>query len=357
MKKKEPASINESIQSMGGIARAESLTAEERKDIARKAAQTRWSPDIPKATHEGIVRIGAASLSCAVVEGPQGPQRLLTQSDFMRVLGRARQAKGRQYYDADVNLPAFLTAKNLKPFISKDLEVTSSQIEFRTTKGARAFGYAATLLPKVCGVFMDADDAGALTQHQKHIGQAAKILIRALAGVAMDALVDEATGYQEIRDRLALQEILDQYIGHELAKWVKRFPDEFYREIFRLKGWTYDPKSTKRPLQMARITCDLVFDRIGPGLTAELKERRQEIFEKTSKKTGKLHQVMTPDVGHPALQHHLSGTIFLAKAFADGQYDDFHHAMDRVAQKHNRTLLLPFPDGSISHANGFQRPS
>ena len=32
--------------------------------------------------------------------------------------------------NADVNMPAFLTAKNLKPFISKELEVTSSQIEF-----------------------------------------------------------------------------------------------------------------------------------------------------------------------------------------------------------------------------------
>jgi len=56
----------------------------------------------------------------------------LTQSGFMVALGRARQAKGRQYYDADVNLPAFLTAKNLKPFIPADLHVTSSQIEFKT---------------------------------------------------------------------------------------------------------------------------------------------------------------------------------------------------------------------------------
>jgi len=53
-------------------------------------------------------------------------RRVLTQSGFMKAIGRARQAKGRQYYDGDVNLPAFLTAKNLKPFISKELEVTSN---------------------------------------------------------------------------------------------------------------------------------------------------------------------------------------------------------------------------------------
>ena len=43
----------------------------------------------------------------------------------MLALGRALQAKGREYYKGDVNLPAFLIANNLKPFISYDLEVTS----------------------------------------------------------------------------------------------------------------------------------------------------------------------------------------------------------------------------------------
>lgn len=67
-------------------------------------------------------------LHCAVLEDGR---RLLTQSDFMIALGRARQAKGRDYYDGDVNLPAFLTAKNLKPFIDSDLTVTSSLVFWR----------------------------------------------------------------------------------------------------------------------------------------------------------------------------------------------------------------------------------
>jgi hypothetical protein len=87
----------------------------------------------------------------------------------MRALGRARQAKGREYYDGDVNLPAFLTAKNLKPFIDSDLYVTSSQIIFRRLNGGRAFGYPAEMLPKVCEVFLKARDANALTKGQEHI--------------------------------------------------------------------------------------------------------------------------------------------------------------------------------------------
>lgn len=75
--------------------------------------------------------------------------RVLTQSGVMLALGRARQAKGRQYYDGDVNLPAFLTAKNLKPFIAEGLAVTSSQIEFLTLGGVRAFGYDAGHVERV----------------------------------------------------------------------------------------------------------------------------------------------------------------------------------------------------------------
>lgn len=115
-------------------------------------------------------------------------------SDFMVALGRARQAKGRAYYTGDVNLPAFLTAQNLKPFIDSELHVTSSQIEFKPIKGVRAFGYPAELLPKVCEVFLKARDAGVLAANQIHIAKQADVLMRGLAHVGIMALVDEATG-------------------------------------------------------------------------------------------------------------------------------------------------------------------
>lgn len=121
-----------------------------------------------------------------------------------------------------------------------------------------AIGWRAPLLPEVCKVFLSARDAGALLPSQIRTAQHCDILLRGMATVGIIALVDEATGFQYIRDRVALQEILDQYIGHELARWVRRFPKEFYEQIFRLKGWSYDPSSSKRPMLMAQITVDLV---------------------------------------------------------------------------------------------------
>ena len=328
----------------GGLARAQALSPEERQKIAKDAAKARWSNPsaLVRATHEGKLQIGNAVIACAVLEDGR---RLLTQSTFMRALGRARQAKGRQYYDGDVNLPAFLTAKNLKPFIPNELYVTSSQIEFRLTKGRRAYGYSADLLPMVCGVFVDAFKAGVLKDNQEHIADQAYLLMRSLAHTGIIALVDEATGYQKVRDREALQKILDRYIAKELAKWAKRFPDEFYVQMFRLKGWKHNPASSKRPMQMARVTLDLVYDRLGPGLSKELKARRNEIFETTGKR-GKLQQVLTREVGHPALQDHLSGLMFIGKGFADGEWEPFHRFVDRAMPPFNRTLPLPFPENS-----------
>lgn len=339
----EDAGMSDEItgKAKGGIARAEALTPEQRKDIAANAARARWDSSIPRATHEGVLKIGSIELPCAVLADGR---RVLTQSGFMRALGRARQAKGRQYYDGDVNMPAFLTAKSLKPFISKDLEVTSSQIEFRTVKGAKAYGYAAELLPSVCEVFLDAEEAGALASNQKHIAVQAKILIRGLARVGIAALVDEATGYQDVRDRQALQAILDQYLQKELAAWAKRFPDEFYQEMFRLKSWPMNPLKVKRPGVVGKYTNNIVYERLAPGILEEL-EKRNPKDEKGHRK-GKHHQLLTDDVGHPALAQHLYAVIGFMRA--SSEWEGFLRMLDLAYPKRHATLPLALPERPTS---------
>lgn len=295
------------------------------------------SEKILKATHEGTLHLGNIEIPCAVLENGQ---RVLTQSGFMKALGRARQAKGRQYYDGDVNMPAFLTAKNLKPFIPNELEVTSSQIEFKPLKGARAFGYAAEILPKVCDVFIDADDAGKLTHNQKHIGITAKIIMRGLAHVGVVALVDEATGYQEVRDKMALQAILDAYLKKELAAWAKRFPDEFYREMFRLRGWKWRGMSVNRPSVVGKYTNDLIYERLAPGILKELRERNPR--DEKGQRKNRHHQWLTEDVGHPALAQHLHAVIGFMRASAT--WDQFYRLMQRAFPKKGQTLELALGD-------------
>lgn len=292
---------------------------------------------IPKATHEGTLHIGDIAIPCAVLEDGR---RVLTQSGFMKALGRARQAKGRQYYDADVNMPAFLTAKNLKQFVSSDLAVTSTQIEFQRAGAGRAYGYPAEILPKVCDVFLDADDADALAPNQKHIAARAKILMRGLAHVGIVALVDEATGYQEVRDRKALQAILDAYLRKELAAWAKRFPDEFYQQMFRLKGWQWKGMSVNRPSVVGKYTNDLVYERLTPGILEELEHRNPK--DEKGKRANRHHQWLTEDVGHPALAQHLHAVIGFMRA--SSAWDQFYRLMQRAFPKKGNTIELPLSD-------------
>jgi len=315
--------MQETFQEMGGKARAKKLTKEERSAIAKNAAEQRWDKGkvIPKATHEGFLNLGGIELPCAVLENGK---RVLTQSGVMVALGRARQAKGRQYYDGDVNLPAFLTAKNLKPFIPEDLYVTSSQIEFRGLNGGKAFGYDALLLSKVCGVFLDAKAGNALVASQEHIAERALMLIRGFADVGIIALVDEATGFQYDRPRRDLEEYLSKFLAESLRRWVRTFPGDYFKHLCRLKG--VELRADMRlPQYFGHLTNDLIWKRIAPGLLRALKERKSE----RGSKSDKLHSWTSEDLGRPELLLHLGMVVGLMKIHTD--YDEFHSQLNKIA--------------------------
>jgi len=317
----------------GGYARAAALTPARRSEIAKAAGQAKGKDGLSKATHFGFLHIAGIEMPCANLNTGE---RVLTQSGFMKALGRARQAKGRQYYDGDVNLPAFLTAKNLKPFIGPELEVTSSQIEFRLN-GKKAFGYRAELLPKVCSVFINAHFAGALTAIQEHVAERARILYDGLAEVGIAALIDEATGYQEVRDRLALQKILDAYLRKEYAAWAKRFPDEFYYGIFRLHGWQWKGMKVNRPQIVAHYTTDIVYNRLAPGITEEL-QRLNPV--ENGRRRAKHHQWLTEDIGCPALVQHLVSVITLMRVAQS--WSHFMAMLEIAHPKKGDTQLFDF---------------
>src|SRR5215467_8975128 len=116
----------------------------------------------------------------------------------------------------------------------------------------------------------DADRYGKLGPRQKTIAEKADLIIRTLAHIGIIALIDEATGYQEVRDRQALQEILDKYLRKEFAAWAKCFPEEFYKQIFRLRQWQWRGMKVNRPQIVAYYTKDLIYARLAPGILTEL---------------------------------------------------------------------------------------
>lgn len=107
-------------------------TKEERKEIARKAAQSRWDADIPIAEFQGDLNIGDKTISAVVL--PNG-KRLLTQGTFLKALGRSRSPKaGTGVLSTVDGLPFFLQAKQLKPFITNELMESTTPIFYRTSE-------------------------------------------------------------------------------------------------------------------------------------------------------------------------------------------------------------------------------
>jgi hypothetical protein len=323
----------------GGIARAESLSSEERSEIARKAAKARWSDDLSEAvcgSPDNPLRIGEIELECYVLEDGT---RVLTQAGFLEALGRHRKANVRRE-GGEEQLPAILQGKAINPFISPDVREKSRPIVFRPPSGGRASGYNAELLPAVCEIYLQARDAGVLPKNQEHVARQAEILVRGLARVGIIALVDEATGYQEVRAKNALAKILEAFVAKELQGWVQTFPDDFYSELFRLRGLDYPQFTVQRPRYFGHLTNDIVYKRLAPGVLNELK--RVTPRTDTGRRKHKYFQRLTSNVGYPKLREHLGSVVTLMKLSSD--YKDFEIKLDQIHPRVGDTIALPLDD-------------
>jgi hypothetical protein len=213
----------------GGVARAAALTPERRKEIAKMAVEARWNKNIPKATHAGVLRIGDAEIPCYVLEDGT---RVLSERGLLSSFGMKAGAR-----DTEEKLPRYLRGKNIVSFIDQELkDKLSKPLWFQYKNEPTRKGFPAALLPEICNVWLKARDSNALIRKQILAAQMADILMRGLAHVGIIALIDEVTGYQEYRAKDALTRILEEFIAKELQPYVPTFQDDYYREIFRLRG-------------------------------------------------------------------------------------------------------------------------
>lgn len=336
-------SIKDSAKAAGGIARAKKLSSQRRSEIAKKAADSRWTANLPESDFEGDFNIGDRVISAAVL---RDERRIITQASFLRALGRSRSPKaGTGVLSTVDEIPFFLSAKALTPFINSDLTASTKPVFYRTRSGGKGVGYEAGALRQVADVYLRFRDnclyeKGAVPVRYQRMIAAAEIIKNALADVGIAALVDEATGYQAVRNRFALQEVLDAVLAKELAAWAKRFPDEFYRQIFRLRGWEWRGRQINPPQVVGKYTNNFIYDRITPGLRKELENRMPKT--EAGNRKGKLHQLLSGDIGHPMLAQHVHMVTMFMKAA--GSWNEFITNLDKVAPRLGDTYELPLPD-------------
>lgn len=264
---------------------------------------------ILKATHRGYLVLGNTQIPCAVLENGA---RVISQTGLFLSFERPR--KGEKRLD---NLPSIIGAKNLLPYVDDELYEKSKTINYYHTNGKVASGYSAEIIPLICELYIKAYEDNILTVSQQKLYARSIVLVRALAKVGITALIDEATGYQNDRQAQELQELLKAYISEDLLKWQKRFPNKFYKEIFRLYGWTYDESSNKRPGWVGTFTRKYVYDLFPEEVIKEIEARNPAITKNhKSYRKNRHHQFLTTDIGLPQLDHYISkllGVMALSK--------------------------------------------
>ncbi len=288
-----------------------------------------------KATHEGKIIIGENELGVAVLEDGT---RVLTQSAVFKAFGRTK--RGRMKDDIRVpNMPAFIDANNVQPYINQDLKAVLNIITYISKNGNESTGYDANILPLMCKMYLDARQDKVLKTPQLPLARASEILLLGLSKIGITALVDEATGYQYEREKDALQIILKAYINEELLKWQKMFPDTFYFEIFRLNKWDYTVNGiNKRPGVIGKWTKELIYKQLPKGVLEELKSKTPK--SESGNYTARFFQSLTPDIGHPALTAQIYKVIGIMNI--SNTWDEFKNSFNRMVDRANGQVELNF---------------
>lgn len=286
-------------------------------------------PEVFEATHRGYLEIAGARVPCAVLKNSK---RVISQQSLFAAFDRPRKGEKRQE-----GLPSIIGAKNLLPYVTNELREKCKVLQYYHTNGRISAGHNAELIPLICDLYLDANKAepSVLVDSQMRIVERAEILLRSLAKVGIIGLIDEATGYQYDREKDELQQLLSKYIAEEFLPWTSRFPREYYREIFRLYDWEYDPLSLKRTPFIGRFTNDFVYNEMSPEVLKELRVKNSTIEK--GRRRRKHHQHFTEEIGVPHLERHLTKLVTVMQL--SDSIDDFKENFKRAFKKTNQLQL------------------
>jgi hypothetical protein len=241
-----------------------------------------------------------------------------------------------------------LRSQWIQPYLSDGLVKWLDDLEsdsIHSLSGLKAHNITpleASLFVDLCKAYVNAqrdglfkNKHGAIIQkweRQNLIADKLYILMSAFAKVGIIALIDEITGYQEDRERDEITKLLSIYLSEERLAWARMFPEEFYKQIYRLKGWPY-PNSTKRYRTVGKITNEIVYDKLPEGVLVELKKRNP-----TSSTTGRrkwtFHSFLSYDLGQPDLRNHLLQLVAIMKVSPNWRV--FERLLARAFPSHNK---------------------
>lgn len=290
-----------------------------------------------EATHKGILPIGGLQLDCYVLADGR---RVFHKRGMARALG-LKSDGGNAFMKT-------LSGKKLGSELDQELwGKIEDPILFKAVGSDPAHGYEASVLVDVCKAVDRAERNGKLTKAQEAMAQQARMIVNALAQVGIDALVDEATGYQTERSPDALRLLIQAYIEKEQREWEKEFPDDFYISLNKVYG--SDPYVSRsrgaivinKPQHFGNFTNKYVYGPLENGeVLKELQRLNPQVDAKGTRKQ-RFHQFLSEGFGLEKVREQRQEVLTMLKLSDD--IDEFKRLYEKRFGPMSAQLSM-FPD-------------
>ena len=173
----------------------------------------------PKAITTGVLSFGGVEIDCYNLDNGE---RVISQRAIVRALTGTSKPTGLGPYLGAIpqEHAGFLARAN-------------SEIEFVLPSGSTSIGRNAEWLIDLCNAYVDAALAGHLRKNQLHLAAKARTIVAACAKTGIAALIDEATGYQYVREHGILGDIFARALREQASPWKRTWEDATVDAICR----------------------------------------------------------------------------------------------------------------------------
>jgi len=261
---------------------------------------------MPKVAHKGTLELSGIPVNCYVLDNGE---RILSLRNAVKAISNKDNG----------NLDGYNPLIQKKKGAVQNQPVSSGNPLIHNEKGAVqnieflieetdtvATGISTDYFVSICEAYVKGLSERTLkTERQKEIAYRCAIILSGFARVGIISLVDEATGYQKVREETELRDKFSAFVSEHIRSWEKTFSDRLWTEFARLTRYQGNP-FTNRPSYWGRLVRDTIYMSLDAELYGVLKEKK-------GAGNSKLHQGLTEEIGVKVLTSHIDEIIGISK--------------------------------------------
>jgi hypothetical protein len=315
-------------------ARADSLPATRRSEIASKAAAARWGKTYKAISSGNFLADFGIDVECHVLDDPS-KTAVISQRGMGQAIGFSKRGS---------RLGVFVNSKAMADYIGRDLrEKIENPLVFQHGTAAAgspvssAHGYDATILIDLCNSILAAKADGRLAgDRYARMLEQAQTIVSASAKNGIRGLVYALAGYSPSTDEVVAA--FKHYVREEAKKYEKEFPNELYQQWHRLYGISVPERG--KPWHFKHLTIKHIYYPLAQS-NGKLLELLRALKATDGGRKTKLFQFLN-DIGARALRMHLGRVLEMSES-SKTKVEYERRIVERFGGQQELDLIIPSP--------------